>query len=87
MATESYLEGDEALRVENDGGRSQIYLSSLLRWYSHDFGDNQEEVLKWTARNAGRGEKAKALQEALETGKWKVSYLPYDWGSNGMNDD
>ncbi|KAK3876584.1 hypothetical protein Pcinc_018647 [Petrolisthes cinctipes] len=71
LATNSYLEGDDALKVESDGDRSHIHLSSLLRWYRHDFGDNQEEVLRWTARNAGRGEKAKALQEALETGKWK----------------
>ncbi|XP_063603013.1 uncharacterized protein LOC134778987 [Penaeus indicus] len=80
IATEAYLETDEALKVEED--RGVVHLSSLLRWYSSDFGDTAEDILNWVHRNVAFPEKKEALQRVIESKKWKVQYIPYEWGTN-----
>lgn len=80
IATEAYLETDEALIVEED--RGVVHLSSLLRWYASDFGDTTEDILNWVHRNAAFPEKKEALQRVIESKKWKVQNIPYEWGTN-----
>ena len=80
MATEAYLETDEALKVDVEN--STIYLSSLLRWYASDFGDTMEGILRWVLCNVKFPEKKEELATVLDSGKWKVRYISYDWTSN-----
>ena len=42
LAAESFLESDEALRVDKE--KSTIHLSMIFKWYGVDFGANQQEV-------------------------------------------
>ncbi|XP_066964529.1 uncharacterized protein [Macrobrachium rosenbergii] len=80
VATESYLETDEALKIDVENGI--VYLSSLLRWYASDFGDSAEDILRWVSRNVAFAEKKEGLEKILESKKWKVRYVTYDWASN-----
>lgn len=83
LATEAYLETDEALQIEED--RGIIHLSSLLKWYSSDFGDTTDDVLRWVLKNVVQPEKKAALQSVMDTEKYKVKYIVYDWGSNSQD--
>ena len=42
LAAESFLESDEALRVDKE--KNTIHLSMIFKWYGVDFGANQQEV-------------------------------------------
>ncbi|KAL3830472.1 hypothetical protein ACJIZ3_019274 [Penstemon smallii] len=57
------------------------YVSSILRWYSVDFGKNEVEVLKHAANYLEVAE-SQALLELLSKTQLKVIYQPYDWGLN-----
>ncbi|XP_068237887.1 uncharacterized protein [Palaemon carinicauda] len=80
VATEAYLETDEALKIDMENG--VIHLSSLLRWYASDFGDSTEDILQWVLRNVTFADKKEELENILESKKWKVRYITYDWSSN-----
>ncbi|KAG0714129.1 hypothetical protein GWK47_014715 [Chionoecetes opilio] len=80
IATEAYLETDEALLLDENQG--VIHLSSLLKWYSSDFGDTVDDVVQWVLHNVVQPKKKATLQNILDTKKYKVRYIPYDWGSN-----
>lgn len=83
IATEAYLESDEALQVDEDQGI--IRLSSLLKWYSSDFGETLDEVLQWVLQNVAHPKKKAALQNVVGVKKYKVRYITYDWGSNSLD--
>lgn len=83
VATEAYLELDEALKVDEEA--KIVHLSSLLKWYSSDFGNNAEEILRWVLENVTYEEKKEALRRLIDDGSWKIQYLPYDWGHNGSD--
>ena len=74
------METDEALQVDED--QSIIHLSSLLKWYSSDFGVTLDDVLQWVLQNVVQPKKKAALQSVVDTKKYKVTYITYDWGSN-----
>nr|XP_053631302.1 uncharacterized protein LOC128687761 [Cherax quadricarinatus] len=80
VATQAYLETDEALWVDEE--HSIVHLSSLLRWYSSDFGDNTEDVLMWVFRNVAVPKKKEALGKVINSKKYKVTYISYDWSTN-----
>ena len=50
-ATESYLENDDAIIIDNDKGL--VHLSMLFKWYHSDFGANIGEILQWIADHMG----------------------------------
>lgn len=77
------MESDEALQVDEDQGI--IRLSSLLKWYSSDFGETLDEVLQWVLHNVAHLKKKTALQSILDVKKYKVRYITYDWGSNSLD--
>ncbi|XP_042224719.1 uncharacterized protein LOC121868311 [Homarus americanus] len=83
VATEAYLETDEGLQI--DEARGVVQLSSLLRWYSSDFGNTTEDVLRWVHRNVTFPEKKEALERVMESNKWKVNYISYNWNSNASD--
>ncbi|XP_071528383.1 uncharacterized protein [Panulirus ornatus] len=80
VATEAFLETDEALQIDED--QAVVHLSSLLRWYSSDFGDTSEGVLQWVLQNVAFPEKKEALMKVINSRKWKLNYISYDWSTN-----
>lgn len=62
-----------------------MHLSSLLKWYSSDFGDTTDDVLRWVLKNVAHPEKKAALQSVIDTQKYKVKYIVYDWASNSKD--
>ncbi len=60
-------------------GKATIYLSSILKWFSDDFGKNQDEKLNFIIKFLNKSEVDK-IQSAK---KVKVKYMDYDWSLNG----
>ncbi|CAB4062345.1 unnamed protein product [Lepeophtheirus salmonis] len=73
-ATESFLEDENALRVDG----LEIHISMLMKWYQIDFGKDRNEMLQWIERNSSN----KDLSKLLVRGDYKVRYNHYDWGNN-----
>ncbi|XP_059099524.1 uncharacterized protein LOC131893495 isoform X1 [Tigriopus californicus] len=85
VATESYLENDDAVRVNVE--ESTVYLSMLFKWYHKDFGKDKDEILKWIYdRITTDDDKKKQLGEVIQSTECKVDYIPYDWGNNRKED-
>ncbi|KAF0314525.1 hypothetical protein FJT64_001528 [Amphibalanus amphitrite] len=79
LASASYLETDDGIRLEPAKG--VVHLSTLLKWYRSDFGEDDKEVLAWVLRHL-TGEKAEQLKQMLDSGNFKINYIPYDWTNN-----
>jgi len=79
LATRSFLENDEGVKIEEDCGT--VYLSQLFNWYQVDFGNSKEEMLDWIAGHLNQ-EKAECLQRVRNSGNLTIKYLHYDWGNN-----
>lgn len=56
------------------------YLSRILDWYQDDFGDGDEEVLRYVARFLPDSLASEIRVDARE---WKVKHTEYDWSLNG----
>ncbi|XP_077947508.1 uncharacterized protein LOC120833702 isoform X2 [Gasterosteus aculeatus] len=82
-AAEAFLENDEACLV--DSGKSEVRLSQIFKWYKADFGGTDEKLLNWVLEHMGDSPKKTSLQGVLSAGKTKVSFLPYDWGTNSSH--
>ncbi|XP_068185195.1 uncharacterized protein zgc:152951 [Antennarius striatus] len=82
-AAEAFLENDDGCMV--DSGKREVRLSQIFKWYKTDFGDTDEKVLKWVLEHMGDSPKKTSLQGILSAGKTKVSFLPYDWGTNSAH--
>lgn len=54
----------------------KAYLSKSFDWYGDDFGNNNSEIVKFTAKYL-----PKNIREdlSLNAGEWEIEYLPYDW--------
>ncbi|XP_020242001.1 uncharacterized protein LOC109820285 [Asparagus officinalis] len=55
--------------------------SSIIRWYSVDFGKNEAEVMKHLS-NYLEPSKSQDLLDLLANNQLRVTYQPYDWGPN-----
>jgi hypothetical protein len=55
------------------------YLSKILSWFEEDFGNNDEEVLRYVANFAPEEFKESLINE---TDKWDIDYLSYNWDLN-----
>ncbi|XP_072253352.1 uncharacterized protein [Leuresthes tenuis] len=82
-AAEAFLENDDACVV--DSGKREVRLSQIFKWYKADFGGTDEKLLKWVLDHMSDSPKKTSLQGVLSAGKTKVSFLPYDWGSNSSH--
>ncbi|KAF0026281.1 hypothetical protein F2P81_021018 [Scophthalmus maximus] len=80
-AAEAFLENDDGCVV--DSGKKEVRLSQIFKWYKADFGGTDENLLKWVLEHMGDSPKKTSLQGVLSEGKTKVTFLPYDWSSNG----
>ncbi|XP_068602331.1 uncharacterized protein zgc:152951 [Brachionichthys hirsutus] len=83
IAAEAFLENDDGCMV--DCGKREVRLSQIFKWYKTDFGDTDEKVLKWVVEHMSDSPKRTSLQGVLSAGKTKVSFLPYDWGTNSAH--
>lgn len=82
-AAEAFLENDDACMV--DSGKREVRLSQIFKWYKGDFGGTDEKLLNWVLEHMSDSPKKSSLEDVLSSGKTKVSYLPYDWGSNSSH--
>ena len=80
MATESYLENDDAVRIDVEN--TVVHLSMLFKWYQRDFGKDSDEVLKWIYDRLNEEDKKKGLGEIVQSEAYKIEYIHYDWGNN-----
>ncbi|MCW8849176.1 MAG: DUF547 domain-containing protein [Melioribacteraceae bacterium] len=55
------------------------YLSKILDWFEEDFGENNEEVLKFVSKYLN-SKLSSNINE--DTENWSIDYLDYDWGLN-----
>lgn len=83
IAAEAFLENDDACVV--DSGKGEVRLSQIFKWYKADFGGTDEKLLSWVLEHMSDSPKKSSLQSVVSAGKIRVTYLPYDWGTNGTH--
>ena len=86
MATESFLENDDAIIIDVEN--STIHLSMLFKWYHSDFGETKGQILKWIYDKMASKEKLEQLNEIFNKigeDNIKVKYITYDWGHNNKD--
>jgi len=79
LAAESFLEGDGCTV---DIQRKEVKVSQILKWYKEDFGSNKMEIASFVYKHMGDCEKRTQLNELINSGSFKLSHIPYDWGVN-----
>ena len=62
-------------RVDRDA--KIVHLSPLFKWYAEDFGQTEEDLLRFVAPHLGAEDR-----EALEGGGFRIEYTDYDWTLN-----
>lgn len=79
---------DQARTFFNDKTKNQFdvktktaELSKILDWYDSDFGNNDEEILKYISQFLP-SEIAKNINE--NPGEWDIDYLSYNWDLNEL---
>lgn len=82
-AAEAFLENDDACVV--DSGKKEVRLSQIFKWYKADFGGTDDKLLNWVLAHMSESPKKTSLQTVLSAGKVRVTYLPYDWGTNNSH--
>ena len=80
MAAEAFLESTDGCVVDVE--KNEVHVSQIFKWYIADFGGTTETVLQFVIDHVAEGEKKEKLITCQKTGKCKVKYSPYDWGSN-----
>ncbi|MDJ0574467.1 MAG: DUF547 domain-containing protein [Xenococcaceae cyanobacterium MO_234.B1] len=85
-----FIAGSYGLKIERSRGR--VYLSSIFKWFGKDWlpsyriedkftgNSKQKAVLNFISQYLNESDR-----EYLEKGKYKVSYLDYDWSLNKQN--
>eukprot|EP01138_Halocafeteria_seosinensis_P005117 gb/GECG01005231.1/.p1 GENE.gb/GECG01005231.1/~~gb/GECG01005231.1/.p1 ORF type:complete len:274 (+),score=39.50 gb/GECG01005231.1/:1-822(+) len=70
--------------VEYDPATQKLYLNQIFNWYHKDFGENDDEFLRFLLQFLNPDDKKAEIQEAVDSKK-KISmkYKEYDWGVNG----
>jgi len=84
LATESYLENDDAIIIESE--RDLVHLSMLFKWYHSDFGANKAGILQWIhdqfPENAEKLKQLDGLFDKIGKDNVKIKNITYDWGHN-----
>ena len=68
----------DASKLKIDAEKMTIAINPIFKWFGQDFVDDAGSVPKFLARHVAD----KALAEKLQTAKWKISFVEYDWGLN-----
>jgi len=58
-----------------------IHISSLFKWYFHDFAESKENLLEWLKQFLNETNASK-LQTVLDNPPYTVDYIVYDWSLN-----
>ena len=82
VATREYLETGEALLV--DVSKNSVKLSKLFDWYEVDFGQNNEQVIRWVLNHLEDSQKKERLERVFRNGGLQLSHIDYNWGHNGI---
>lgn len=72
-----FLDGGVVIDMES----KTVSLSKIIKWFSVDFGKNEQEILRWLVNHL-EPSKAENLLELLDGNQFKVVYQPYDWTLN-----
>lgn len=81
----SFLEQEDNCAVDAD--KNTLTLSLIFKWYSSDFGSNDQEMGKFVVQFL-RGKKKESLEKALAAGSsFKIKYTTYDWGNDAKQGD
>lgn len=73
MAAEKFINDSQKNYLQGE----TLYISSLFKWFSEDFGN---DIVGFVSRYAS----GKLKEElAARAGKIKIEYLDYDWSLNG----
>jgi len=83
LAAASFFENDDGCEV--DVTQKTIKLSSILKWYSVDFGKNKEEVVEFVIKHIGAGQKKSDLEKLAKGGDYKLTHIKYDWSVNSKS--
>lgn len=77
---------DQAIQFFADESKNKFdvknkiaYLSKILDWFEEDFGENDEEVLKFVSKYLNTKLSAQIIKNIDD---WSIEYLDYDWGLN-----
>jgi len=66
--------------IRIDRKKMEVHLVESFKWYGEDFGEGEEELLRFIAPFLYEEEKSRFLEEYA--GKLKVRYQDYDWRLN-----
>ena len=78
-ATKAFLNGGGC---EIEEGSHVIQLSQIFKWYRGDFGSTVRELLKWIVSHLGDNNKGRYIDQLIDSGSYKISWLDYDWSLN-----
>ncbi|MFC1585568.1 DUF547 domain-containing protein [Fibrobacterota bacterium] len=66
-------------RLEVEGEETRVYVSSIIKWFSDDFGRDQSERLSFISKYLD----PQTAARVKNTAGVKLKYLDYDWKLNG----
>lgn len=70
---------NDKTRNHFDVKNKKAYISQIFNWFGEDFGDSDENILKFVSEYLPDNIKNDILNNLSE---WDVSYMDYDWGLN-----
>ncbi|MFQ5928124.1 MAG: DUF547 domain-containing protein [Acidobacteriota bacterium] len=83
-----FLSNSEKFRINRS--KRRVYLSKIFQWYGRDFEETHGTTQKFSEHDRSEGAVLNFLtdylnaadREYVETGKYRIEYLNYDWSLN-----
>jgi len=72
---------NDTANLDVDVTNKKVGLSQIFEWYSKDFGENHQDLLKWVSQFLD--DSSKTNLEALLKTEYTLSYNKYNWDLNG----
>ena len=79
-ATRAYLEGG-GFKIK----KNHAYLSKIFDWYAADFGGSTATMLRWIYPYLSEENKQNLAVFLVNSDRYSVTFMPYDWSSNSRN--
>jgi hypothetical protein len=64
-----------------DASQGTVYVSEIFEWYREDFGDDDDAIGRYIARYLPDS----LEKQVLESGRFRLLTLPFDWRLNGVD--